>query len=64
MHRHVNDTYVSVPLQQQSNSDGTPSLDSGLNDYDTFLNINLTSGERVSGLLKMLEDLSVPPASS
>ena len=64
MRQHVNDTLTSVPLQQQMNSDGTAGLDSELKDYDTFLNINLTSGERVSGLLKMLEGLSLPSASS
>jgi len=62
--RHVNDTSLSVPSHHQGNSDGTRTLGSDLKDYDTFLNINLTSGERVNGLLKMLEDLSIPPASS
>ena len=61
--RHVNDSDVSNSLERQGNLGGTPAPKGELEKYDSFLNPKLTSGERVSGLLKMLEGLSLPPAS-
>ena len=63
VHRHVKDSAVSRSSPGQGNSGSTPALESETKDYEAFLNPKLTSGERVSGLLKMLEGLSIPPAS-
>ena len=63
VHRHVKASAVTNSVQRQGNSGSTPALESDKEDYDAFLNPRLTSDERVSGLLKMLEGLSIPPAS-
>ena len=63
VHRHVKDSAVSSSYPRHGNSGSTPVFESDAEGYNAFLNPRLTSGERVSGLLKMLEGLSVPPAS-
>ena len=40
---------------------GEPEMNPG--EYSAFLSLELSSDERVSGLLSMLEELSLPPAS-
>ena len=63
VHRHVKDSAGSGSILPQDNSTGVPALQTCVDDYEAFLNPRLTSGERVSGLLKMLEDMSVSPTS-
>ena len=64
--RHVEKVNTRNEIRSLTSLGSAPSgePESNPGEYSAFLSLELSSDERVSGLLSMLEELSLPPASS